>query len=244
MTPQERGEAEIVGTVTASWTSFHFLHIPPGKEGMKTRALSELRKEAAKKVVTGNYDIRNIIVSQGASPWTIVLLAYNIFMDIRKNTATGDIVMFKAASGKDSAPQRVTLTDDASLQARLDNAITSTCLTMADKLKANSTIALLSVSSSNRNTSEYIVGELEYHFVNTGKFKIVDRRRLDQIRNEQNFQLSGDVSDDTAVSIGNMLGANIVITGELSGTGPTQRLVLKALDVETSQIVAMSRQQL
>jgi len=90
----------------------------------------------------------------------------------------------------------------------------------------------------------YNIGELEYNLVNSGRFRIVDRRRLDQIRNEQNFQLSGDVDDNSAVSIGNMLGANIVITGEITGSGSNQRLIIKALDVRTGQIISMAREQL
>jgi hypothetical protein len=71
----------------------------------------------------------------------------------------------------------------------------------------------------------------------------VDRRRLDQIRQEQSFQLSGDVDDRSAISIGNLLEANIVITGNVSGTGTNQWLSLKALDVKTAQILAMAREQ-
>ena len=244
MTPEERAESDVIGTVTTSWTSFSFLHIPPSPNNLRTRALSELKKEAVKQVFTGNYDIRNISVTQTASPWTFALVSYAIFMDFRKNTASGDVVLFNPSAGNRNTSQRAALPDDQTLQKNLDNAIASTCLMMADRLMANSTIAVLSVFSSNRNTSEYIIGELEYHFVNTGKFRIVDRRRLDQIRNEQNFQISGDVSDDSAVSIGNMLGANIVITGELTGAGSDQRLMLKAIDVQTAQIIAMSREQL
>jgi len=106
----------------------------------------------------------------------------------------------------------------------------------------NMTDAVLNVFSNNRDISEYIIGELEYNLVNSGRFRMVDRRRLDQIRTEQNFQLSGDVSDDSAISIGNMLGANIVITGEISGVGTIQRLIIKALDVKTAQIITMARE--
>jgi curli biogenesis system outer membrane secretion channel CsgG len=71
----------------------------------------------------------------------------------------------------------------------------------------------------------------------------VDRKTLDTIRSEQKFQLSGDVDDNSAVSIGKMLGANIVITGSVTGTGSTQRLTIKALNVQTAQIVTMAREQ-
>jgi curli biogenesis system outer membrane secretion channel CsgG len=87
------------------------------------------------------------------------------------------------------------------------------------------------------------VDELEYRLVNSGKLTIVDRRLLDQIQNEQNFQLSGDVDDNSAVSIGNMLGANVVLTGNISTTGTVQWLSIKALDVKTARIIAMVREQ-
>ena len=57
---------------------------------------------------------------------------------------------------------------------------------------------------------------------------------------EQNFQLSGYVDDDSAVSIGKFLGATVVITGSISGTGSRKRLILRALDVQTAEILAMS----
>jgi curli biogenesis system outer membrane secretion channel CsgG len=115
---------------------------------------------------------------------------------------------------------------------------------LAEKIPKDSIIAVLNVFSDNKSTTEQVIGDIEYNMVNSGKFKIVDRRRLDQIRSEQNFQMSGDVSDDSAISIGNMLGANIVITGEISGVGTSKRLILKALDVKTAQITAMEREQL
>ncbi|MDR1618408.1 MAG: CsgG/HfaB family protein, partial [Treponema sp.] len=59
-------------------------------------------------------------------------------------------------------------------------------------------------------------------------------------KNEQQFQISGEVDDNSAVSIGNMLGANIVITGTIGGTESTRRLRMKALDVKTAEILAMA----
>jgi hypothetical protein len=54
--------------------------------------------------------------------------------------------------------------------------------------------------------------------------------------------MSGDVSDESAVSIGHLLGAGIVITGNTSGSGTTQRLTLKALDTTTAKVVSMPRE--
>jgi curli biogenesis system outer membrane secretion channel CsgG len=114
---------------------------------------------------------------------------------------------------------------------------------LIDTLPQNSRIAVLSMSSDERTLSETAVDELEFNLVDARKFTVVDRGRLDQIRREQNFQLSGEVSDNSAVSIGNMLGANIVIVGTISVNGSRGRITVRALDTKTAQIVTMAREQ-
>ncbi|MDR3200195.1 MAG: CsgG/HfaB family protein [Spirochaetales bacterium] len=109
-------------------------------------------------------------------------------------------------------------------------------------LPKNSTVAIISVASNDTEMAEFVIDELAYVIVNAGSFKVVDRKSLDTIRSEQKFQMAGEVDDDSAVSIGKLLGANIVITGNIGGSGSTRRLRLKALDVKTAQIVAMSSQ--
>jgi hypothetical protein len=153
-------------------------------------------------------------------------------LDIQKITASGDVVQYNSPAGTNRSTQR-----------KIEETINKLSLSLIDKLPRNSTIAILSVYSSDKNSAEFVISELEYKFVESGKFKIVDRRRLDQIRNEQNFQTSGDVDDNSAVTIGNMLGATIVITGDINSVGSSQRLVLKALDVKTAQIITMAREQ-
>jgi hypothetical protein len=61
----------------------------------------------------------------------------------------------------------------------------------------------------------------------------------DDIRQEQNFQLSGDVSDDSAVSIGHMIGANVVIVGSITTITSRGRITIRALDVETGEVIAI-----
>jgi hypothetical protein len=68
---------------------------------------------------------------------------------------------------------------------------------------------------------------------------VVDRANLDKVRAEQGFQESGEVSDDSAKSIGQMVGAGAIVTGSLSNIGTLYRLTLKAIDVEKA-VVAVS----
>jgi TolB-like protein len=111
-------------------------------------------------------------------------------------------------------------------------------------LPEEATIAVLSIAAKDAEAAAFIMGELEYRLVEANKFKIVDRKSLDTIRSEQNFQVSGDVGDESAVSMGKMLGATIVITGDISGSGSSRRLNLKALDVQTGEIVVTAREPL
>jgi hypothetical protein len=111
---------------------------------------------------------------------------------------------------------------------------------LINKVPENSAIAFLSIA--NAPNAEYMLNELEYRFTSSNKkYRITERRRLDVIRQEQNFQMSGYVDDNSAVSIGKFLGANIVVTGEVVNVNNKQRLLLKALDVQTAQIIAMTR---
>jgi hypothetical protein len=79
---------------------------------------------------------------------------------------------------------------------------------------------------------------LESILVNNGKLAVVDRVNLDKVRAEQGFQLSGDVSDESAKAIGQMLGAGAIVTGTLVNLGDAYRLTLKAINVETARVVA------
>jgi hypothetical protein len=50
-------------------------------------------------------------------------------------------------------------------------------------------------------------------------------------------QLSGEVSDETAVSVGRQLGTQIIITGSIMPLGDNYSLRLKITNVETAQII-------
>jgi curli biogenesis system outer membrane secretion channel CsgG len=75
-------------------------------------------------------------------------------------------------------------------------------------------------------------------------FIIIDRIQLDKIRLEQNFQLSREVEDETAVSIGKLVGADIIITGSITRTGALRRLCLRALNTQSAQVMAVASEQL
>jgi TolB-like protein len=126
--------------------------------------------------------------------------------------------------------------------SKMDEVVDSISAKFIDELPERSIIAVLNISSGDRASAVFIMDELELRLSDSKKFKIVDRKSLDAVRSELQFQASGDVSDESARSIGNMLGANIIITGNINGTETSRRLTLKALDVQTSEIISTARE--
>jgi len=124
----------------------------------------------------------------------------------------------------------------------LEDAIKNVSNSLVDELPNGSKIAVVSVTSKDRQESSLVIDELEFYLVSARSFTVVDRSTLDAIRREQNFQMSGDVSDASVVAIGEMSGASVVIAGSITTVGGTNRLSLKALDVKTGQIIAMVRE--
>jgi hypothetical protein len=88
--------------------------------------------------------------------------------------------------------------------------------------------------------SEYAVEDVEYNLQNAS-FKLVDRHQIELLMAEQEFQMSGFVSDESAVSLGKALGANVVVTVSVDIADGYGRIMLKALSVQTAEIVGMGR---
>ena len=124
----------------------------------------------------------------------------------------------------------------------LERAIERAGADIIDNLPTDAVVAVINIASNDAGISNHIINEMEFKLFSARRFALVDRLTLDRIRMEQNFHLSGEVSDASAVSIGQMLGANIVVTGSITGTGANQTLNLRAIDVETARIVNMARE--
>jgi hypothetical protein len=105
-------------------------------------------------------------------------------------------------------------------------------------LPSRSRISLVSGRGDNSATLEFVREEVTSVLVATGTITIVDRERIDAIVSEQRFQLSGEVSDETAVSIGRLSGAQIIVSCSITGASSQRRLRVRAITVETGIVLA------
>ena len=118
----------------------------------------------------------------------------------------------------------------------LDMAIRDASDYLNDNIPEGSMIVILNIQSDSAALSEYIIDELIANAVNDRIFKVVDRQQLDLIREEQDFQLSGEVDDNLALSIGKFFGAQIIVSGRIRQLDDRYRMTIRALDVQTAQV--------
>jgi len=94
-------------------------------------------------------------------------------------------------------------------------------------------------ASSDQSMVNDVVDSLTAGFV-SGGVTVIDRQSIELIMRERNFQLSGEVSDNDIVSIGNMAGANTIVIINITGTGATRRLQVRVLDVARGTLLFTS----
>lgn len=118
----------------------------------------------------------------------------------------------------------------------IDNALTQAAEKFSSSLKNKTTVAILGISSFYNELSEYMLGELTTDIVQLRKLQVVTRANLDVIKKEMNFQLSGEVSDETMQQLGAKTGAQTVISGTFKPLGTLYVLDIQAFDVTTATI--------
>ncbi|MDE6773355.1 MAG: penicillin-binding protein activator LpoB [Treponemataceae bacterium] len=107
--------------------------------------------------------------------------------------------------------------------------------------KKGTTIAIVGISSDSTEMSDFMLDDLSMRFVQARKVTVANRANLDAIKTEMNFQLSGEVSDESIQQLGAMVGANIVVHGKLIPIGSSFNLTMQALDVTSAAVVDMCR---
>ena len=136
------------------------------------------------------------------------------------------LVLTTCASGGKSAVNTVPL----------DQAIQEAAKNIEENVPAGQKVALLNFSSPTEQFSEYVIDELSIQLANGKKVVVVDRRELDLIRQEEQFQMSGEVSEESMQSIGKKLGAQVVVSGSLNSMGGAYRFRMRVLNVETAVV--------
>lgn len=109
-------------------------------------------------------------------------------------------------------------------------------------LPTGTTVAIVGIASDTDSMTEWLLNELTFCFVQQRRLTVANRANLDAIKQEMNFQLSGEVSDASIQEIGAMAGAEIVVHGSLKEIGSVYFLFIQALNVTTATVEDMYRE--
>lgn len=97
-------------------------------------------------------------------------------------------------------------------------------------------VAIVAEDSLNDVFPQRLSSDLEMALMDKG-CRVLDRGNIDAIVSELEFQTSGLVDDDQAVSIGHMLGARMMIVAGSTGGVSSHGLDIQLIDVETTLVV-------
>ncbi len=93
------------------------------------------------------------------------------------------------------------------------------------------------VDFTGESQATVVSNALTAELVNADQFKIISRSDMQAIIMEQQFQMSGMVDTETGVELGKLIGAEYIITGDVSKAGINYYLTVKMINVETGEIV-------
>ena len=109
----------------------------------------------------------------------------------------------------------------------------------AQETKGKPTIVVIPFDAKNieQNDANVLFEVFTNEIAGTGKFKVVDRTKVDFIKKQHEFQNSDWSNDEKVAKLGNALNANIVVTGQLMPFKDKIVVSFRMLDVNTMEIV-------
>ena len=122
----------------------------------------------------------------------------------------------------------------------IEEAIKTGAQEIETRLAAGSKVVVLNFSSPSQRFSNYALDEMMTVLVRSGKLTVVDRANLELIQKEMDFQMSGEVNDSSAQSIGQILGAQSIVSGSIEDMGVFYRLRFRTISVETAAIQVLT----
>jgi len=99
-------------------------------------------------------------------------------------------------------------------------------------------IAILNFQAKNTKIeyASIIQDKISSEFVSIGEYKVIERNKINNILQEQEFQLTGITDTKNAVQIGKLLNAQYLLDGSLSQLDEIYFLIINIINVETGEI--------
>jgi TolB-like protein len=194
------------------------------KETSKDKVLKQLMKDVLVFVRNGNYH-------EAISQYD------DIYYEYGSAAAMTNAGILRQSVASDAAASAQMAQLDSERIGLAGRAVKNAVDALNSKLPSGAIIIIMKTRSTERAMLNDVVDQITMAIVQAGNLKVVDRSSQALIDAEQIFQLSGNVDDKTAISVGHQLGARYTVLCWISGASSGRKLNLRLLDIETAQIV-------
>ncbi len=116
-----------------------------------------------------------------------------------------------------------------------DDFITEASDLFASYAGGSEKLSVVGIEGEYGTLSDTLTYDLETALINRGCI-VLDRDNQEKVIEELEFQTSGLVDDDEAISIGHMMGADAIIVGEAKNNVSSLTVELKLIDLETTLV--------
>ena len=123
----------------------------------------------------------------------------------------------------------------------LDQAISYGVEEIEARLEPGVKVMALNFISPSPHLSNYVLDEMMIILTRNGKLSVVEKANIDFILRELNYLKSGNINDDSARSIGRILGAQYVISGAIDESSSNYVVQFKTMAVEPTAFQTIIR---
>lgn len=116
-----------------------------------------------------------------------------------------------------------------------DDFITDAAELFSAYIGGKTSVCVMPLAGATDELNHAFISDMSRELINRDCI-VLDRENTDQIVEELLFQTSGLVDDSKAVSIGHMMGADLLITGSITNSVSSLSIELRLIDIETTLV--------
>lgn len=113
---------------------------------------------------------------------------------------------------------------------------------LTENIKPNIAVMELEGNGVSKADLGGLSNRLRTELFKTGKFNVIERSRVDEILKEQGFQQTGCTNATCAVEVGQLIGVEKIVVGNVDKVGEIYSIDIRMVDVGTAQIEKVAAQ--
>lgn len=127
------------------------------------------------------------------------------------------------------------------LDSQLDDLVSQIVLSLSQNQKTKIAIIEFSDIQGNiTNLGRYLAEELTTRLYRTGKFEVVERQLMNKLIKEQELGMSGYIDDNTAISLGQILGVDAIASGSITDLLTNVKVNARLISTESGKVFSVA----